>query len=237
MKRIPYSAACRKLLAGAVLLAVGLLTANAAEAAPKTVQFESADGVALSGLWYGEGDHVVVFSHQNNIDQEGWADLAEKLAGVGYAVLTYNFRGYPPSGGAQAIGEIGKDLDAAIGFARQQGATHLVLVGASMGGIVTVPAAVAAHPDAYITMSAPLGFAGLEASDAALAGSPAAKLFINSEHDKGIADTWHMAETASVPKTLAIYPSGLHGVSMFETEAGPSIEQSIVDFIVTNAPL
>ncbi|HTM78168.1 MAG TPA: alpha/beta fold hydrolase [Devosia sp.] len=218
----------------AVSLALGT-PVLAAEA--KVVAFTSDDGVALSGLWYGAGEDVVILSHQYDLDQSAWADVANSLADQGYGVLTYNFRGYKPSEGNQDIGAIGHDLDAAIAFARAGGARNLVLVGASMGGIVTVPAAVKAEPLGYITLSAPLGFAGLAADDASLIGSKAAKLFINTENDSYIADTKHMFAVASEPKTLEIYPGGEHAMSMFPAAHGAEAKARIVSFIKDVMPL
>jgi alpha/beta superfamily hydrolase len=214
-----------------------ILSAPALAAEAKVVAFTSDDGVALSGLWYGEGDHVVILSHQYDLDQSAWADVANNLADQGYGVLTYNFRGYKPSEGTQDIGAIGHDLDAAIAFAKAGGAANLVLVGASMGGIVTVPAAVAARPLGYVTLSTPLGFAGLAADDASLLASPAAKLFINTENDTYIADTQHMFEVAAEPKALEIYPGGEHAMSMFPAAHGAEVKARIVKFIDDVMPL
>ena len=219
-------------LAVAVALSAPTLAAEA-----KIVTFTSDDGIALSGLWYGDGDNVVILSHQYDLDQSAWAEVANSLADQGYGVLTYNFRGYKPSEGAQDIGAIGHDLDAAIALAKAEGAANLVLVGASMGGIVTVPAAIAAQPLGYVTLSAPLGFAGLAADDVSLSTSTAAKLFINTEADTYIADTRHMFEVASEPKTLEIYPGGEHAMSMFPAAHGADAKARIVTFINDVMPL
>ena len=76
------------------------LSAPALAAEARIVAFTSDDGIALSGLWYGEGGNVVILSHQYDLDQSAWADVANSLADQGYGVLTYNFRGYKPSEGA-----------------------------------------------------------------------------------------------------------------------------------------
>ena len=227
----------KKIMTLAAAIGVALLTLPAGAAEARIVSFNSDDGVALSGLWYGEGDEVVILSHQYDLDQSAWAKVADTLAGQGYGVLTYNFRGYPPSGGKHDIGEIGHDLAGAIAFAQAQGATQLILAGASRGGIVTVPAAVTAKPVGYITLSAPLGFAGLAADDASLLTSPAAKLFINSEGDQYLPDTQHMFDVASEPKTLEVYPGSAHAMSMFARKEGPAVQARIVTFINDVMPL
>jgi len=216
-----------------------LIAAAAADdlAAGRVVTFTADDGTRLSGVWRGTSDHVVVLSHQYDIDQAGWAPLVEQLDRAGYATLTYIFRGYPPSEGKPVISELQRDLDAAATFARAQGASQLVLIGASMGGIATVPAAIAIEPAAYVTISAPLGFAGLEASDAALQTSAAPKLFINSQGDPYVADTEHMAAVAAEPKTLSVYASSLHGMRLLSSKAGPELVGEIVNFVAAHMPL
>ena len=221
----------------AALAVTVALDASALAGEAKVVAFTSDDGVTLSGLWYGDGDNVVILSHQYDLDQSAWADVANTLAGQGYGVLTYNFRGYKPSEGTQDIGAIGHDLDAAIAFAKAGGAANLVLVGASMGGIVTVPAAVKAQPLGYVTLSAPLGFAGLAADDGSLMASNAAKLFINTEADSYNADTRHMFEVAAEPKTLEIYPGARHAMSMFAGTQGAEVKARIVKFVDDVMPL
>ncbi len=228
----------RLFIAAALVLAAIACPAVAADPGPgETVTFSASDGTLLSGVWRGGSDRVVILSHQYDQDQTSWAPLVARLEEAGYATLTYNFRGYPPSQGQRVISELGRDLDAAVAFARSRGATHLTLIGASMGGIATVPAALTAAPDAYVTISAPTGFSGLEAPDDALAASPAAKLFINSENDDYIADTRHMAEVAAEPRTLSVYPTGLHGVLLFLTPDGERLLDEITDFVKANMPL
>lgn len=231
---IPNHFRTQRLLALSALLLAAMALAPVAAAEP--ISFISDDGIALSGLWYGKGDAVVILSHQYDLDQAAWAELAGRLADEGYGVLTYNFRGYPPSAGARDIGAIGHDLDAAIAVARAHGATKLALVGASMGGIATVPAAVAAKPEAYVILSAPLGFAGLTADDAPLRASPAAKLFINTEADAYIADTRHMIEIAAQPKDSEFYAGSQHGMSMLAGPHGAEVSDRIVDFIKQAMP-
>lgn len=212
-------------------------TMAAPDAAGKTVAFNSDDGIALSGVWYGDGDKVIIFSHQYNHDQASWKPLVDKFVEQGYAVLTYNFRGYPPSAGKVDIANIGHDLKAAIGFAKEHGASHVALISASMGGIATVPAAVEAKPVAYVLVSSPAAFGGLEATDEALKAADAAKLFINSENDPAVGDTRHMAEVAKEPKAIEIYPSAMHGTDLFGTPKGAEILQRIVGFIDETMPL
>ena len=108
----------------------------------RAVSFPSADGVRLAGRLIGEGSVAVVLSHMRPADQRSWWSFSEDLADAGYLVLTYDFRGYCPGGvggcsaGERDLGEIWRDVLGAIDFVRSRGARRVVLIGASMGGII-----------------------------------------------------------------------------------------------------
>src|SRR5512136_565205 len=76
-------------------------TGPAAQAGPRVVTFTSDDGVTLSGTLFGSGTSAVIFSHMFPTDQTSWTPIAKDLAGRGYLVLTYDFRGYGASQGAK----------------------------------------------------------------------------------------------------------------------------------------
>lgn len=204
--------------------------------AGEVVTFQAEDGTELSGIWRGISDHVVILSHQSDIRQEGWDPLVAALDEAGYATLTYNFRGNPPSGGARDIKLLDNDLRGAIAFARSHGAVHLTLVGASMGGIATVVVGGQDTVDAYVVIAAPRAFGGLAASDEAILASGAPKLFINSERDHYNRDTRHMAEIAAEPKALTLYPGSFHGLLQFKTDNAVPMIAEIVDFVRANMP-
>ncbi len=202
---------------------------------PRIVTFQSEDGISLSGTLYGSGEVGVVLSHMFPTDQTSWADIAQKMADLGYLVLTYDFRGYGHSGGQVQIDQIDKDLRAAVAFIRQQGAGKMVLVGASMGGTVTVKVA-AADPDfaAIVVWSSPLAFRGLtaELSEAAALTMPA--LFLGAEADPATTDTQRMSEAAPNAE-LFIYTGDGHGTFALEMAQGPEVEAKILGFIQENA--
>ncbi|KAF0815241.1 hypothetical protein IGB42_00319 [Andreprevotia sp. IGB-42] len=207
--------------------------------AGRVVSFQTDDGVTLSGVQYGpaDGTRVVIFSHQYNRDQSSWLPLAVRLGDAGYTVLTYNFRGYAPSTGKVDVAMLGQDLKAAVGYARAHGATQLVLVGASMGGLVTVPVALEVQPVAYVVIGAPGAFGGIAATDQALQASTAAKLFINSKYDSYLADTRRMHDAVADRSEIDIYPTGLHGADLLEGPDGEAVQQRIAGFIAAHLPL
>ncbi len=202
---------------------------------PRAVTFVSDDGVTLSGTLYGSGASAVIFSHMFPTDQTSWAPIAKDLAGRGYLVLTYDFRGYGASQGTKDVSKIDHDLRAAIAFIRAQGAAKLALVGASMGGMATAKVAAVEKPDAVVIMSAPQSFAGLVVSDDEVKAITAPKLFIGSEQDGATGTTLHMFDVAPEPKDKHVYPGSGHGTYIFDSQYGADLTQRIIQFIETTA--
>jgi dienelactone hydrolase len=191
----------------------------------KEITFESSDGVELSGRLFGpdEGTAGVVLAHMFPSDQSAWFAFADRLGQRGYRVLTFNFRGYCPGGdagcseGETDIPAIWQDVEGAIEALRAEGASRIALVGASMGGTAALVAASreGQEIDAVVTLSAPIGFEGLEAGTDVLAEVEAAKLFLAGHEDVGAAqavDTLY-AETLQ-PKRPVILTTGDHGTDI-----------------------
>ncbi len=201
---------------------------------PRAVSFVTEDGVALGGTLYGSGSTAVIFSHMFPTDQTSWTAVAQELAGRGYMALTYDFRGYGASEGEKNVSRIDRDLRAAVAFVREQGATDLVLVGASMGGTATAKVSAAENPVAVIIISAPVSFRGLTVSDDEVRAITAPKLFIGSEQDAATRDTLHMFDVAPEPKEKHVYPGSGHGTFIFDSQYGDDLMQRIVRFVETN---
>jgi pimeloyl-ACP methyl ester carboxylesterase len=210
---------------------------EAAPPAPQTVVFNTEDGLRLVGTLYGAGrPTAVILSHMYPTDQTSWTPLAELLAEHGYTALAYDFRGYGVSGGDRRVAEIDRDLQAAVAFVRSQGATKIVLVGASMGGTATIKVAAKEQPAAIVVISTPDNFQGLSVSPEEVRAIAAPKLFIGSEGDGATKPTLVMFEQATEPKEKQVYPGSGHGTFIFDTEHGPDMTQRILDFIKANVP-
>jgi pimeloyl-ACP methyl ester carboxylesterase len=207
----------------------------AAKEGPRVVTFVSDDGVTLSGTLYGSGASAIIFSHMFPTDQTSWTPLAKDLAGRGFLVLTYDFRGYGTSQGTKDVSKIDHDLRAAVAFVRAQGAVKLVLVGASMGGMATAKVAAVEKPAAVVIMSAPQSFMGLAVSDDEVKAITAPKLFIGSEQDGATSTTLHMFDVAPEPKDKHVYPGSGHGTYIFDSEYGADLTQRIIQFIETSS--
>jgi pimeloyl-ACP methyl ester carboxylesterase len=194
-------------------------------AGSREITFTSSDGVTLSGRLFGpqEGTAGVVLAHMFPSDQSAWFDFAQRLGERGYRVLTFNFRGYCPGGeagcsqGDKTISAIWQDVVGAVAALRDEGATRIGLVGASMGGTASLVAASQEGQDidAVVTLSAPIGFEGLEASPDVLAQVSAAKLFLAGHEDITAVDAVNtlFAETLQ-PKRPVILTTGDHGTDI-----------------------
>lgn len=203
----------------------------------REVHFQTSDNVQLAGVLLGQGQTAVICSHQLRTTKAIWtaSSIVPYLASHGYLVLAYDFRGNGDSTGIGDISKMATDLRGAISFVRQQGATKVVLLGASMGGTATLKAAILEPVTALITLSAPQDF-GVTVKDTELQALKTPKLFINSENDDFASDTTHMYAVAASPKAIHMYPGRAHGVSIFDDD-DPDVTQLISQFLAQYAPM
>jgi predicted alpha/beta-hydrolase family hydrolase len=227
------------LLVGLLVATAGACSSAEPQAAPadsRPVAFTSRDGVPLEGRLLGDGTSAVVLSHMRPADQTSWFAFADRLAGDGYLVLTYNFRGYCPggdggcSGGDRDIAAIWQDVLGAIDEVRSRGATSVSLVGASMGGTASLVAAAQDGVDvgAVITLSAPASIEGLVADASVLTRITAAKLYIAGVGDaSAAADAQTLYEQSPPPKRVEIVPSDDHGTDLLSGGQGEVVARLI----------
>src|SRR5512132_1116724 len=99
------------------------------------IRFKAADGTRLAGYRLGRGRTAVLLAHQSRGDACQWAGYARRLAGQGYLVIAFDFRGYGDSQtrGGRAGQRLAADVAAAAKAARSRGARKVFAVGASMG--------------------------------------------------------------------------------------------------------
>ena len=133
--------------------------------AARPISFTTDDGLEIKGQLFGQGHTGLILAHMFPSDQTSWWEFAEVLAEKGYIALTFNFRGYgegaSKSGGDKEISLIDRDLEAALAFLKGQGASSMFLVGASMGGTVSLKVATRQPVDGVISLSSPVEFKGI----------------------------------------------------------------------------
>ncbi len=201
------------------------------------VSFPTADGVVLAGMLYGAGTHAVILSNEGNNASAPWRPVAQQLAFHGYLVLSYAYR---PSGATfdgLALHAL-TDLRAAIAFLRARPITELILIGASLGALVSLKAATTARCDGLVAISSPIGYQDVQLSDDELHHLVVPKLFVTSENNQPFAgDTLHMFAVSSPPKDQRVYPGDAHGTSLFAGSTGADLLSALLEFVQRYAPL
>jgi alpha-beta hydrolase superfamily lysophospholipase len=184
------------------------------------LHFRAADGTRLVGHRFGHGPTAVVLAHQYDGDVCEWAPYARRLASLGYTALAFDLRGFGLSQHrtGEALFRYDQDVVAAAKLARAQGATEVLLVGASIGANAVVVAGAEVKPpvDGVVSLSAPATFR-LDAVSAARR-STAPVLYVAGTIDEGgiygqDAQALYRA-TASTDRAITLVPTAEHGVQL-----------------------
>ena len=214
----------------------------------QAVTFTAQDGVELAGRIFGpEGATAgVVLAHMLPADQSSWFEFADRLGGLGYRALTFDFRGYCPGGvagcskGTKTVAEIDRDVAGAVRYLKMQGVRRIGLVGASMGG--TASLVVASQPDdavdAVVTLSAPASIDGLMAGPDVLQAIAAAKLFLAGNGDAAAAQSAQMFyDESTAPKRVELLTTSDHGTDMLEGNQAEIARNLIVGWLERYVPV
>ena len=203
------------------------------------VTFTTPDGATLNGRLYGSGSTAVIFSVMGNC-KPGWDEFAQLVAAQGLLTLTYQWRGCRSNGSVDEtqIQKFVDDLRGAVTFMREQGATKIILAGASLGGCASAKLAAGIKADGLIVIASPpvisqWGFQ-VEADDVAV---DIPKLFITAENDETVdaAATRQLFELAAEPKQWVTYPGTAHGTDLFETGQAEAVREALLTFILAIA--
>ncbi len=115
---------------------------------------QTSDGIRLFSITAGRGSTAVVLAHQGGGSLCGWVSYAKTLVRAGLRVVAFDFRGYGTSERPEKRSLLlGSDLAAAVAHARASGATHVFLLGASMGGAAVVQNTASLHVAGRISLS------------------------------------------------------------------------------------
>ncbi len=168
----------------------------------------------LGGTLYGHGSTALIFSNQiDNVSSE-WGGVPAQFAAHGYAALTYQYRDATDDTTRLA------DLRAAITFMQQHGAQKIVLIGASIGGLVTVAVAAQMQVQAIVLLSAPDAYGTILLNAAQVGQITAPALVVESDEDEYVPDAQQIYAWLISPKTLKIYANDdSHGVALFSNHA------------------
>ncbi len=240
----------RHLVIGALLLAVLASGCAGSEAPPGDsngeativhsgedeaigIPFED-DGtlITLRGHFYGPLNEVgVILSHMLPSDQSAWSEFADVLAEEGYAVVTFDFRGFGETGGERELSKLDEDLSRAVGFLRDRNKQQIFLIGASMGGTTSLVVAAREDLAGVVAVSAPAQFDSQDAL-AAVASITEPKLFIASEDDTEAATSLAaLVAAAGEPKDEQVYTGSAHGTDLLQGEHSAAILELILAFL------
>lgn len=183
--------------------------------------FRASDGVRLYGVESGTGGTAVVLAHEGGADLCGWLFYMKTLNRAGIRAFAFDFRGYGnsdrPETGSLALG---RDLAGAVAQVRSDGAKHVFLLGASMGGAAVVQNSADIRVDGLISLSGTRLWSGYGINDPKGVRSLSAPfLYVGSRQDtraplkeaESIFDS-----VGSRDKQIVLYPGGAHGTNLVE---------------------
>jgi pimeloyl-ACP methyl ester carboxylesterase len=181
-------------------------------------RFPGPRGMSLSGAVLGEGPDVAVLLHQTaSAGLCGGATYAAWLAERGVRAVLVDFCGW---GSSQCPGGTGEDWEAQVRipveWARAHGAERVTLVGASLGGVVSLAVGQAAGADAVVSLSGPNRYQDLAEAGPAAAGTTVPLLVAAAPGDRDVEPKALRAAVAGSPARSKAYvevPDG-HGWSL-----------------------
>lgn len=192
----------------------------------RTLRLTNGAGYSVAAVDLGSGSSAVVLAHQSDGSLCEWLPYAEQLAARGFRVLAFDFVGSGSSSLPKQNTYV-EDLRTAVAYLREHGAQHVMLVGASMGGTMSVVAAAAITPplDGVVVLSPPLAFDGVNAERAAPSlRSPV--LYVAGATDGDFA-TYAKAISDATPtelRTLVVADTAQHGIRLLDSEVRASFQ-------------
>jgi dienelactone hydrolase len=202
----------------------------------KPVSFPTQDGGVVHGDLYGTGRRAVVLAHGGRFDKASWAEQAYALMKAGFRVLAIDLRGYGRSRGPGDsdifTAPLHLDVLAAVRYLREEGASSVSLVGASLGGGAAGDAAVEAAPgeiDRVVFLASSLSSRPPEK----LKGRT---LFILARDDASgdgprLPRIRAQYEKAPDPKEFLLLDGDAHAQYLFATDQGVRVTREILRFL------
>ncbi len=194
------------------------------------------DSTVLDGHIFGDENPVlVILSHMRPNDQTAWFPFAEELVDAGYAVLTFDFRGYGNSLAAKDDGKLDEDLAAALNFMRVRDRERIFLVGASMGGTASMIVAAQEEVSGVISISSPSEFQGHDARKAV--GDIEEPLLLLASEDDAAAriSLVELLDASGDSAETDVYSGGEHGTDMFLGENANAVRERIFQFLADHS--
>jgi dienelactone hydrolase len=201
---------------------------------------ETSDGVRLYAVEAGDGRTATVLAHQGQSNLCDTLDYAKTLLAGGLRVLAFDFRGNGLSKrpGRDAL-ELGRDLAAATERAHAEGAEHVFLIGASMGGAAAVQNGAGLPVSGIVSLSGTRLWPGFGVNRPGARALSAPLLYIGSRDDSRapLGEARSVVEQAgSRDKRIVLHPGALHGWQLVaDTAPGPKTRALILSWIRAHA--
>ncbi len=210
----------------------------------KKVSFTAEDGVAIVGNYWSGSDTAVLLLHMMPATKESWNDFADALNKEGMTVLAIDLRGHGESikQGSNTLNYIQfsdeqhqasiKDVEAAVGFLKQNGSNTIYIAGASIGANLALQYQ-ANHLEVKktILLSAGLNYRGVltQPSASALSSDQAVFLIAGTKDDSAADMANQLASSIKGPKQVKIYDTSAHGTDLFNVD--PNLISTLVDWL------
>jgi dienelactone hydrolase len=195
------------------------------------------DGVRLYGIEAGSGATAIILAHGGGSNLCAGLSYAETLVPAGFRVYAFDFRGWGlsqrPTRNPLALGS---DLAAAVARARADGAKHVVLIGASMGGAAIVQNTAALDVDGRVSLSGTRIWGGYGVNNPpSLPRIRAPFLYVGTRHDPRapLAEALGIVRRVGArDKRTVLYEGVWHGWQLVDSAPFRSrARASIVDWI------
>lgn len=194
-----------------------------ASANARAVVFDAA-GDHVNGAEFGTTGTVgIALAHEYMSNLCGWIPYAEHLRDLGYRVLAFDF-------GAHLV----DDVKGAQDTLRHDGATKIVLMGASMGGTASLVAASTASPavNAVAALSAPAEFMGMDGTAASRQLTVPVMYMAAQDNGNFPADARAMSAVCpSTHKQLQVLTGSDHGTALLRGDVATQAESLLDKFI------
>lgn len=202
----------------------------------KQVTFANGAGGQLTGTVFGTGATAIVLANQANSSRCAWEDKAGLFTDKRYRVLAFDFAGHGDSADAKQVSGA-DDVAAAVALLRSEGATTIVLMGASKGAGAVLAAAATVTPPvaAVVSLSGGIESDGTDLTKV-VNKLTMPVLYVASDFDSGPAQNVKILApltTSAGTEQHVVTSSAAHGIPMLVDEP---VKNLVTDFLTKHAP-
>ena len=193
------------------------------------ISFETEDGVTIIGNYLQGNENAVLLLHMMPSTKESWNNFAEALAKEGVSVLAIDLRGHGESNKGMDFNLFNdeehqasiKDVEGAVNFLKNKGATSVNIVGASIGANLALQYQ-AEHEEIEksVLMSPGLDYHGIKTEPLSQEIQETQKVFILA----GTQDPDALEAAQTLPslikgeKKVKTYENSAHGTDLFDID-------------------